>query len=242
MGYVLPWGQISLWGATVITNLISVLPYGETLCLWVWGGYFVSSITLKLFFSFHFILPFILLIFILSHLILLHYKGSSNSLGGNSPLIKNEFLPVYLYKDLINMILIFFFFVIIYLNPYIICDPENFIQANLIISPIHIKPEWYFLQYYAILRAIPNKLGGVIIFFFRILLLFILRSIKRNLFLWNFKIWFILRALFVRINFTLLWAGGREVSWPQFEISQIFTLLYFFWFILLFFFLKIVKF
>ena len=142
LGYVLPWGQISLWGATVITNLISILPYGTSIVEVIWGGYFVSTYTLKLFYSLHFILPFILLVFIIIHMIFLHYKGSSNPLSLGCELVKIEFSPFFILKDLINLILVLTLMGCVFLRPNRVAESDNFIVANIMASPLHIKPEW----------------------------------------------------------------------------------------------------
>lgn len=231
LGYVLPWGQISLWGATVITNLLTTIPlYGESLVQWIWGGFFVSNYTLKLFFSLHFITPIFLRLLIVIHLILLHYNGSSNPLGGQIS-IKTEFLPFYAVKDLVNITLIVGMFFSILTAPYILGDCENFIHSNPITSPLHIQPEWYFLNYYCILRAIPNKIGGVIFFIFSISLIFLI-CLKQNFrSLQNFKIWWVSVSLFVCVNIMLIWLGSCPVEPPFILISQIYSFFYFVWFI-----------
>lgn len=164
LGYILPWGQISFWGATVITNLISAIPYiGNLITYWIWGGFSVDNNTLIRFFSLHFILPFILLIIILVHILLLHEKGSRNPLGLSINIDKIPFHPYFTIKDIIGaVIIIIIFSIIVIIYPYSLIDAENFNIANPIITPPHIQPEWYFLFAYAILRSIPNKLGGVV--------------------------------------------------------------------------------
>lgn len=232
LGYVLPWGQISLWGATVITNLLRALPYGLILVKWIWGGYFVSNFTIKLFFSLHFLIPLLLILLIIIHIIVLHYYGSSNPLGRRSNILKVEFLPVFIIKDILNIIIIFIIFIFLILIPYSIGDPENFNTANSLVSPIHIQPEWYFLQYYAILRAIPRKLGGVILFVLSLvfLLLLVLTNIKLN----YSKVLIGYIRIFININIILIWLGGSPVEDPYLIISQGFSFLYFFWFIFIF--------
>ena len=175
IGYVLPWGQISFWGATVITNLLSAIPYiGNLLVIWIWGGFSINNATLNLFYSFHFILPFIILVVVILHLYFLHIKGSSNPLGIRRKYRIISFHPYFTYKDIIGFLIILILLLLICLiNPYIIGDPENFIQANPIITPVHIQPEWYFLFAYAILLSIPNKLGGVLALLISILILYI---------------------------------------------------------------------
>ena len=171
----MPWGQISFWAATVITNLLSVIPFwGELVVNWVWGGFSVSYPTLSRFFSFHFIFPILILILVILHILFLHFKGSSNSISSPLDLDKIRFDPYFLIKDFLRLILIIFILLfLILINPFYSVDSENFIEANPIITPNHIKPEWYFLFAYAILRSIPNKVGGVVALIIRILIFFI---------------------------------------------------------------------
>ena len=175
IGYVLPWGQISYWGATVITNLLSAIPYiGDTIVLWIWGGFSINNATLNRFFSLHFILPLVILFIVILHLFALHLTGSSNPLGSNYNNYKISFHPYFSIKDLLGFYIILFIFIIInFQYPYYLGDPDNFKIANPINTPTHIKPEWYFLFAYSILRAIPNKLGGVIGLVISILILYI---------------------------------------------------------------------
>lgn len=236
MGYVLPWGQISLWGATVITNLLSAIPIvGKIIVEWIWGGYFVSNFTIKLFFSLHFLVPFTILVFIIIHLLILHYYSSRRPIGRRSS-FKIEFNPFYTYKDMISLIIIFIIFRTFFIAPYTIIDPENFIKSNPIISPIHIQPEWYFLQYYAILRAIPNKLGGVVFFLISLIFLIFLRFFKFNIILNIIKMWNLITFFFLISNIILIWLGGIPVEYPYLQISQILTFVYFINFLLIFWF------
>ena len=222
LGYILPWGQISLWGGTVITNLFSVL--GIKLVLWMWGGFRVYESTLNTFFTLHFLLPFILFIMSCFHIIILHTSGSSSKIF-ISP-TKNKFGDFYFLKDLNNLIFILLFFIFIFLSPWKMGDPENFIEANNMISPIHIKPEWYFLWAYAILRAIPSKSGGVIILLIRIVILLLILFKQNNL----FRNKFIYIIVVIIILLTIL--GGCPVEAPFILISIIFSSLYFIYFIL----------
>jgi ubiquinol-cytochrome c reductase cytochrome b subunit len=163
LGYVLPWGQMSLWGATVITNLLSTIPFiGPILVVWVWGGFRVTSYTLGVFYSLHFVLPLIIFCLVLFHLIVLHETGSSSKISLHTNENKIKFYFLFVIKDMINFVIIFVFLFCIFLAPLILGDPENFNLANPLSSPLHIQPEWYFLFAYAILRSIPNKLGGVL--------------------------------------------------------------------------------
>jgi len=175
LGYVLPWGQISFWGATVITNLFSAIPYiGKILVEWIWGGFAVDNATLNRFFALHFLLPFVVAAFVILHLLFLHQRGSNNPLGINSDSNKIPFHIYYRTKDVLGFFIMLIFLVIVVLFfPNILGDPENFIPANPLVTPVHIKPEWYFLWAYAILRSIPNKLGGVVAMFSALLILFV---------------------------------------------------------------------
>nr|YP_009652908.1 cytochrome b [Andrena chekiangensis]QCG69821.1 cytochrome b [Andrena chekiangensis] len=236
LGYVLPWGQMSFWGATVITNLLSAIPYiGQMMVEWIWGGFSIDNATLNRFYSFHFILPLIIMILVILHLFFLHLKGSNNPLGTNSNKYKIPFHSYFTIKDMLGFILIFFIhFLIIMQYPYTLGDPDNFIYANSMSTPAHIKPEWYFLFAYSILRAIPNKLGGVIGLVMSILILMILPFTKtynvmsskfyptNQLLFWSF----------VSLFNLLTWSGGKQIEYPYKELSQIFTMLYFSYFII----------
>lgn len=237
MGYVLPWGQISFWGATVITNLLSAIPYlGEMLVIWLWGGFAVDNPTLTRFFTIHFLLPFILSGIILIHLIFLHETGSSNPLGTPLNNDKIPFYPYFLIKDLLGYTIFFFTFsVLVLYYPYLLNDPDNFIPANPLVTPLHIQPEWYFLFAYSILRAIPNKLGGVIALISSILILAILSFIPKR-YLKGLQFYPPTQQLFwVWVNLTILltWIGIKPVEHPYILISQILTILYFSIFLLI---------
>lgn len=236
LGYVLPWGQISFWGATVITNLISAIPYlGTFLVQWIWGGFAVENATLTRFFALHFLLPFIISAIVIIHLLFLHQKGSNNPLGINSNYNKISFHPYYSFKDLFGVIILIFLFLLLCLKaPFILGDVENFIPANPLVTPVHIQPEWYFLFAYAILRSIPNKLGGVIALIFSIAILLILPHSNKikikgiQFYPFNQIIFWILT-----INVILLtWIGARPVEDPYIFIGQILTLTYFLYYIL----------
>nr|YP_010952474.1 cytochrome b [Macroglossum bombylans]WMQ52729.1 cytochrome b [Macroglossum bombylans] len=235
MGYVLPWGQMSFWGATVITNLLSAIPYlGNMLVNWIWGGFAVDNATLTRFYTFHFLLPFIILMMTMIHLLFLHQTGSNNPLGMNSNLDKIPFHPFFTYKDLIGFIIMIFFLTMLTLiNPYLLGDPDNFIPANPLVTPIHIQPEWYFLFAYAILRSIPNKLGGVIALVMSILILIILPLTfnKKIQGLQFYPINQMLFWIFIVMIILLTWIGARPVENPYIYIGQILTILYFSYFI-----------
>nr|YP_010409543.1 cytochrome b [Cacajao calvus novaesi]ACX30244.1 cytochrome b [Cacajao calvus calvus]ACX30245.1 cytochrome b [Cacajao calvus rubicundus]ACX30247.1 cytochrome b [Cacajao calvus ucayalii]URH14181.1 cytochrome b [Cacajao calvus]ACX30246.1 cytochrome b [Cacajao calvus rubicundus] len=231
MGYVLPWGQMSFWGATVITNLLSAIPYiGPDLVQWIWGGFSVDKATLTRFFTFHFILPFIIAALASIHLLFLHDTGSNNPSGLTSDPDKVSFHPYYMIKDILGLIFLLLLLMSLTLfTPDLLTDPDNYTPANPLNTPPHIKPEWYFLFAYAILRSIPNKLGGVLALLLSILILTIIpmmhtskqqsmtfRPISQSLF------WALVADLF-----TLTWIGGQPVEYPFISIGQTASTLYF---------------
>nr|YP_010410128.1 cytochrome b [Plecturocebus brunneus]AMP45768.1 cytochrome b [Plecturocebus brunneus]AMP45770.1 cytochrome b [Plecturocebus brunneus]AMP45771.1 cytochrome b [Plecturocebus brunneus]URH16157.1 cytochrome b [Plecturocebus brunneus] len=231
MGYVLPWGQMSFWGATVITNLLSAIPYiGSDLVQWIWGGFSVDKATLTRFFTFHFILPFIIAALAAIHLLFLHDTGSNNPSGLVSSSDKIVFHPYYTIKDILGLIFLLLLLMSLTLfAPDLLTDPDNYILANPLNTPPHIKPEWYFLFAYAILRSIPNKLGGVLALILSILILAIIpmthlskqqsmmfRPIGQSLF-WTL----------VAILLTLTWIGGQPVEYPFVTIGQMASIMYF---------------
>lgn len=231
IGYVLPWGQISFWGATVITNLVSAIPYlGNDIVQWLWGGFAVDNATLTRFFTFHFIIPFIVIALTIIHLLFLHQTGSNNPLGINRNIDKINFHPYLSIKDIIGFIFLIILLVLLSLwNPYLLGDPDNFIPANPIVTPPHIQPEWYFLFAYAILRSIPNKLGGVIALVISIVILFIIPIVHIRKFqgLQFYPINQIIFWCYVTILALLTWAGAMPVEAPYIIISQILTVIYF---------------
>nr|AXS65308.1 cytochrome b [Eurysternus sp. KM-2017] len=235
LGYVLPWGQMSFWGATVITNLVSAIPYmGNMIVQWLWGGFAVDNATLTRFFALHFLLPFIVTAMVMIHLLFLHQTGSNNPLGTNSNIDKSPFHPYFSLKDSIGfLILTFMLMLIVLINPYKLSDPDNFILANPLVTPIHIQPEWYFLFAYAILRSIPNKLGGVIALVASIAILFIMPLYKKNM---QSTQWYpinkILFWIFINILILLTWIGARPIEDPYIFIGQTLTILYFSFFII----------
>lgn len=250
LGYILPWGQMSLWGATVITNLFSAIPFvGKSIVFWLWGGFSVDTPTLIRFYTLHYTLPFILLGLVLLHLILLHWWGSSFPLKSTG-FEYIRFFPYFYLKDLFGFLIITFIFsFIVFFHPNILGHVDNYIPANSLVTPIHIVPEWYFLPFYAMLRAIPNKLGGVILMFSSLLILFFI-SIFSNLFLMKEKYCvftnFFINCITVRLqtfyqiwfwllvsNFiTLGWLGAQTATEPYITISLCATFLYFFLFTL----------
>nr|YP_002290843.1 cytochrome b [Ophiophagus hannah]ACF94348.1 cytochrome b [Ophiophagus hannah] len=235
-GYVLPWGQMSFWAATVITNLLTAIPYlGTTLTTWLWGGFSINDPTLTRFFALHFILPFIIISLTSIHIILLHNEGSSNPLGTNSDIDKIPFHPYHSYKDMLMVTtMITLLFLILSFSPDLLNDPENFSKANPMITPQHIKPEWYFLFAYGILRSIPNKLGGTLALLMSIAILmttpFTHTSYTRSM---TFRpltqiLFWTLVATFI----TLTWTATKPVESPFIIISQMTSIFYFFFFIM----------
>nr|UHA56227.1 cytochrome b [Sphingomorpha chlorea] len=236
MGYVLPWGQMSFWGATVITNLLSAIPYlGGMLVNWIWGGFSVDNATLTRFYTFHFLLPFVILMMTMIHLLFLHQTGSNNPLGLNSNYDKIPFHPFFSYKDLLGAIMLLFILIMLTLtNPYLLGDPDNFIPANPLVTPEHIQPEWYFLFAYAILRSIPNKLGGVIALVMSILILIIL-PFTFNKKIQGIQFYPINQFLFwtlVSMIILLTWIGARPVEEPYIITGQLLTVFYFSYYII----------
>nr|WPS67162.1 cytochrome b [Notopterus notopterus] len=237
VGYVLPWGQMSFWGATVITNLLSAVPYiGDALVQWIWGGFSVDNATLTRFFAFHFLFPFVIAGATIIHLLFLHETGSNNPAGLNSDVDKVPFHPYFSYKDLLGFIIMLLALTTLALfSPNLLGDPENFTPANPLVTPPHIKPEWYFLFAYAILRSIPNKLGGVLALVFSILVLMlvpILHTSKMRTMtfrpLSQLLFWFLVADMAI-----LTWIGGMPVEDPYIIIGQIASTIYFALFLIL---------
>nr|AOW71064.1 cytochrome b [Siren intermedia texana] len=237
VGYVLPWGQMSFWGATVITNLLSAIPYmGDALVKWIWGGFSVDKATLTRFFAFHFLLPFAIAGVSIIHLLFLHETGSNNPTGISSNSDKVPFHPYFSYKDLFGFTIVLSMLTLLSLiNPNLLGDPENFTPANPLITPPHIQTEWYFLFAYAILRSIPNKLGGVVALLMSIMILMIIpllhTSKQRSLMfrpLTQISFWTL-----VSITLILTWIGGQPVEFPFIEIGQVASILYFSMFIII---------
>nr|QBC73198.1 cytochrome b [Peltospira smaragdina] len=234
LGYVLPWGQMSFWAATVITNLFSAIPYVGTMFVeWLWGGFSVDNATLNRFFSFHFLLPFVIIALVMVHFLFLHETGSNNPLGLNSDATKIPFHSYYSFKDIVGFLFLFLFLILVVtFFPGMFLEPENFIPANPLVTPVHIQPEWYFLFAYAILRSIPNKLGGVIALAMSVMILFIPPLIFFSSF-YSFSFCppsQILFWLFFGSLVVLTWVGARPVEYPYIFIGQVFTSLYFLYF------------
>nr|ADM67905.1 cytochrome b [Caligus clemensi] len=234
LGYVLPWGQMSFWGATVITNLFSVIPkIGEEIVVWLWGGFSVDKATLSRFFALHYLVPLLATALVIIHTLLLHETGSSNPIGLPSNYYKTPFDPYYVLKDAFGFGFLFCLMsTLVSYYPWLLADPENFIPANPLVTPTHIQPEWYFLFAYAILRSIPNKMGGVIALALSVFILFMLPFLFLNKSymipvsfnpLKMFLFW-----MFISVFFLLTWIGAKPVEGNYITLGQIFTIQYFF--------------
>lgn len=237
IGYVLPWGQMSLWGATVITNLVSAVPLvGNSIVTWLWGGFSVDNATLNRFFSLHYLLPFVIAAISLVHIAILHQDGSGNPLGIDSTVDKISMFPYFIIKDFLGLTgFIFLFSIFIYFLPNVLGHPDNYIEANPMVTPAHIVPEWYFLPFYAILRSIPHKLGGVIAMISAIAILALLpwihsTEVRSSRFRPAYKLlyWSMMCCCLL-----LGWIGGMPVEEPYVLIGQIASIYYFIYFLLL---------
>nr|UWI71679.1 cytochrome b [Strongyloides fuelleborni fuelleborni] len=227
MGYVLVWAQMSFWAAVVITSLLSVIPYfGNSLVMWVWSGFSVGSATLKFLCILHYLLPWVLFLLIMAHLVMLHSTGSTSSLYCHGDYDKVNFYPYYFVKDGYNIIVFMVFIMFVLIYPYFFSDPEMFIQADPMTSPVHIVPEWYFLFAYAILRAIPNKVLGVVMLLASICIFFAFAFIKNyTSVLSNLNKFMVFNFLFIGI--LLSWLGQCPVETPYNVLSVVFTCMYF---------------
>lgn len=232
LGYVLPWGQMSYWAATVITNLLSAIPLlGPTLVEWVWGGFAVSNPTLTRFFALHYLLPFVVSALVILHIFFLHIQGRSNPLGVSSRTNKVPFHYYYSVKDLYVYFVFMFAFIVVTLKyGYNLIDAENFIPANPLVTPTHIQPEWYFLFAYAILRSIPNKLGGVLGLVLSVMFLFVFTISSSRIIFRGMNFSPIARFVYWRFiaNFLLLtWLGRCPAETPYTEVALFCTVVFF---------------
>ena len=238
MGYVLPWGQMSYWGATVITNLFSAIPLvGDYIVTWLWGGFSVDNPTLNRFFSLHYLLPFVILALVLLHVWALHTHGSNNPTG--KKLEEKDMIPFHPYYTVKDFFGFGFYFLIfayfIFYKPNLLGHPDNYVPANPLVTPAHIVPEWYFLPFYAILRAVPSKFGGVLLMFGSILILFFLpwldRSKVRSA---NYRpLYRIAFYLFVINCLVLGYVGGKPAEEPYIMMSRLAASYYFFHFLII---------
>jgi ubiquinol-cytochrome c reductase cytochrome b/c1 subunit len=239
MGYVLPWGQMSFWGATVITNLFSAIPIiGEGITQWLWGGYSIDNPTLSRFYTLHFLFPFLIVGVVILHIVALHTHGSNNPLGIDKKGTQDTipFHPYYTIKDLFGLsFALTIFFAVVFFIPDYLGHPDNYIPADPLKTPAHIVPEWYFLPFYAILRAIPDKLGGVIAMFSAIFVLFLLpwldsSKVRSATFRPIYKKFF---WVFVVNAVILGWVGSKPAEGHYILIGRIATIYYFAHFLVL---------
>ncbi len=238
MGYVLPWGQMSFWGGTVITNLFSAFPGGESIVRWLWGGFSVDNPTLNRFFVLHYLFPFIIVAVSMLHLVALHQFGSNNPLGidRKKPSDSIPFHPFYTIKDLFGLsVYLLIYASLVFFSPNFFGEPDNYIPANPLVTPPHIVPEWYFLPFYAILRSIPDKLGGVLAMFSAVFVLFILpfldtHPVRSARFRPYYKV---LYWVFIVNCFVLGWIGAKPPEGSTLIIGRISTAYYFFHFLVL---------
>lgn len=238
MGYVLPWGQMSFWGATVITNLFSAFPFGESIVTWLWGGFSIDNPTLQRFYTLHFLMPFLIVGVSILHLVALHQFGSNNPLGidKKTPGDSIPFHPYYTMKDLLGLaVFLLFFMYFVFFDPNFFGEPDNYIPADPLVTPPHIVPEWYFLPFYAILRSIPNKLGGVLAMFGAVMILFILPWLDTHpVRSARFRPFY--RPLFWVFLFNCLllgWVGSQPPEGIYLILGRVATLYYFFHFCVL---------
>nr|QWV61126.1 cytochrome b [Tetranychus evansi] len=228
LGYVLPWGQMSFWGATVITNILSSIPFlGKKIVFWVWGGFSVENPTLNRFFSLHFMIPLIILMMSMMHLSFLHEKGSSNQTGMFSSKDKIFFNKSFMFKDMISLMFLFsmyFFFLMMFIDFHFSMAKENFFLADPLNTPLHIKPEWYFMFAYAILRSVPSKMGGIlslmILFILFMMIMFNKSFHSKFFFKKKIKMFMFIISFLILTNM-----GYKLIEYPFTEISLLFGML-----------------
>lgn len=250
LGYVLPWGQMSFWAATVITNIITALPFGdggESFAIWLWGGFSVDNPTLNRFFSLHYLFPFLIFALMIVHLYFLHTSGSSDPCLHSKAVDVIRFYPYFVIKDVFGLLVMFFFLgYFVFFHPNYLGHPDNYIEANPLVTPKHIVPEWYFLPFYGMLRSIPNKFAGIAVMFSALIVLIILPFIVAvNYYnekgytygLWNFESIELYRflAILFMLNFVLLgWLGGKPVEPFYVYLGLASTFFYFLFFFLVY--------
>ena len=224
--YTLPSRRIRFWGVTVIFNLLTVLPGGVSLVYWLWSGFYVNSYTIGFIFSLHFLLPFVILLIVIFHILYLHQQARTNVLAFTSTTDKVNFYPLYLVQDILNVIVIWVILLLIITFPFYLIDREIMVKINMIISPLHIQPEWYFLPFYSILRVIPRKVGGVMCFAISILIFFTLPFLKTEVnHLINWKL--VILSLFFWNFLLLIWTAIKPIEYPYKELGLLFSLTYF---------------
>lgn len=236
-GYVLPWGQMSFWGATVITSMVTVIPVvGKHIVQWLWGGYTIKNPTLNRFFVIHFLLPFLIAGFTLIHLALLHKEGSNNPIGSDTGVDDVPFYPYYALKDAFALAcFLLFFATFVFYFPNVLNHPDNCVPADPFETPSHVVPEWYFLAYYAILRVIPHKAGGILAMFGSIAVLFLIpfintSDIRNTTYRPIFKFFF---WLFIVDFVILVWSGQKPITDTYIFVAQIATVYYFTFFLII---------
>lgn len=236
-GYVLPWGQMSFWGATVISNMVTAIPFaGNSIVQWLWGNFCVSNPTLNRFFSIHFVLPFIIAGFTIIHLTFLHKVSSNNPIGSDTAIDDISFFPYFFLKDIFALFcFLVFFSSFIFYFPNFLNHPDNYIPANPLETPAHVTPEWYFLAFYAILRSIPHKTGGIIAMISAILILLLIpyintSDIRNSTYRLIFKFCF---WIFIADFLILTWVGQKPVRNSFILLGQIATFYYFFFFLII---------
>jgi len=250
LGYVLPWGQMSFWAATVITNIITALPFGdggESLAIWLWGGFSVDNPTLNRFYSLHYLLPFVIAALVVIHLLLLHEDGSTDANFRTKQVDVISFYPYFVVKDIVGLLFFFFLFAFFFFFiPNFLGHPDNYVEATALVTPKHIVPAWYFLPFYGMLRAIPNKYLGIAFMFGSLLILLKLPTIniagnQKHFAIhsfWTYKVLIFYRffTLIFFVNFILLgWLGSQPVEPIYVFYGLSATFVYFFYFIVVWF-------
>nr|YP_006702480.1 cytochrome b [Trichuris ovis]AFK81053.1 cytochrome b [Trichuris ovis] len=232
MGYVLPWGNMGFWAATVITSFLSAVPYfGDLILKWIWGGYSISGRTLQFFFTFHYLAPFVIMSVAMIHILLLHVNGSSNPLGSHTPLLKIKFFPFFTSKDMLNLSVFMLMGYMALISPYWSSDPENFSYADRMSSPLNIQPEWYFLPFYALLRSSDSKLGGLVLMLLGIFMFWLLPATvfqdMKNFLVYHNNLWLLLFSTFM-LGWIASWSADAFFS----QWLKWISMMYFSWWII----------